>query len=56
MHLKIRCDECDHRQRTERTFFWPQRVYLICHECETPLVVHVTTEALARGIYQRVAA
>jgi hypothetical protein len=54
MHLTITCEICEWRQRTERTFFWPQRVFIVCHQCEAPLFVQVTTDALARGICRQI--
>ena len=56
MRLWIACEECGHRQRTERRFFDAQRVYLICHECECPLAVEVTLDSLTREVFQQVMA
>ena len=56
MRLNIRCDVCGHTQRTERHFFRPQTVLLICHGCEMPLKVDLTAATFERHVFQRVMA
>lgn len=47
MTVTVTCDECEHRMRLERKFWWPQKVLLICHECETPIVGVLTWDAFS---------
>lgn len=54
MRLTITCDCCGHRQRTERKDYKvDDRVNLVCHQCEEPLVVEVQAEPVAREVYRQ---
>jgi len=42
MRLTVTCGECGSRMPLERQIHEPQRVYVVCVVCETPLRCDVT--------------
>jgi hypothetical protein len=37
MRITITCEQCGQRHRLARTITEPGPIYLVCHQCETPL-------------------
>lgn len=37
MRITITCEDCGHRHRLERTTAEPGEIWVVCHNCETPL-------------------
>ena len=50
LSVVITCEECGHRQRLERRVARPERLWIVCHGCETPIYADVTWDLiLERG-------
>jgi RNase P subunit RPR2 len=50
MRATVHCEECGERMRLERIILEPERLRLICHQCEAPLKVEITAEDLSRPV------
>ena len=46
----ITCEGCGYRNRLERRLRTPERVWIVCHQCESPLWADVLSEG---GVIRR---
>ena len=53
--LRIECLHCHRKMVTERFFWNPGRVKVVCHQCESIIPVTLTAEDLARGFADQTA-
>jgi transcription elongation factor Elf1 len=45
LEVTIRCVECGHRQKMDRIVIAPETMRAVCHSCEAPMKVVITSEA-----------
>lgn len=40
------CEDCGHRNELARRVTQPEKIPIVCHECERPIAADVTAEIL----------